>query len=51
MAAVNFAALSVSFESFAHSVSTESDSVSLVIGLREVIFDTKKGLLVNGVST
>lgn len=33
------------------TVSTESDSVSLVIGLREVIFDTKKGLLVNGVST
>lgn len=28
------------------TVSTESDSVSLVIGLREVIFDTKKGLLV-----
>ena len=30
------------------TVSTESDSVSLVIGLREVIFDTKKGLLVEG---
>ena len=33
------------------TVSTENDSVSLSIGLRDVKFDAQKGLFVNGVST
>ena len=33
------------------TVSTENDSVSLSIGLRNVKFDAQKGMLVNGVST
>ena len=32
-------------------LSTENDKVSVNIGIREVVFDAKKGMLVNGVPT